>query len=137
MNRVETVVDEVLALGLYIILNAKHGSWIWADVTASNANHSQIEERFTRLWSQIRTRFVCKPNRFPEIASGTPISLLFSIRFRPFSVRQNNLEVQRRQSFATSVFYALPQQLHHYPKFRWRIRCLSSQHRASSLMEVV
>jgi len=63
MDRVETVVDEALALGLSVIVNAHHDSWIWADVTAANANYSQIEERFSRLWSQIGTRFACKSSR--------------------------------------------------------------------------
>jgi endoglucanase len=60
MDRVETVVDEALAVGLYVIVNVHHDSWVWADVTAANANYSQIEERFTRLWDQIGTRFACK-----------------------------------------------------------------------------
>ncbi|PMD33127.1 glycoside hydrolase family 5 protein [Hyaloscypha variabilis F] len=63
MDRVETVVDEALALGLSVILNAHHDSWIWADVTQSNANLTQIEEKFSRLWSQIATRFACKSSK--------------------------------------------------------------------------
>jgi endoglucanase len=63
MNRVETVVDEALALGFYVILNVHHDSWIWADVTVSNANLTLIEEKFTRLWSQIATRFACKSSK--------------------------------------------------------------------------
>jgi endoglucanase len=63
MNRVETVVDEALSLGLYVILNVHHDSWIWADVTATNANYSLIEEKFSRLWSQIGTRFACKSSK--------------------------------------------------------------------------
>jgi endoglucanase len=63
MDRVETVVDEALSLGLYVIVNAHHDSWIWADVTAVNANYSMIEEKFTRLWSQIGARFACKSSK--------------------------------------------------------------------------
>jgi endoglucanase len=63
MDRVETVVDEALATGAYVILNAHHDSWIWADVTAAGANYTEIEERFGRLWSQIGTRFACKPSK--------------------------------------------------------------------------
>ena len=57
------MVDEALALGFYVILNAHHDSWIWADVTASNANLTLIEEKFTRLWSQISMRFACKSSK--------------------------------------------------------------------------
>ena len=63
MNRVETVVDEALALGLYVVINAHHDSWIWADPTASGANITMINEKFGRLWSQIGTRFACKSSK--------------------------------------------------------------------------
>lgn len=59
MDRVETVVNEALSLGLYVIVNVHHDSWIWADVTAAGANYTMIEEKFFRLWSQIGTRFQC------------------------------------------------------------------------------
>ncbi len=39
MDRVETVVDEALARGLYVIVNVHPDFWIWADVTAPNANY--------------------------------------------------------------------------------------------------
>jgi endoglucanase len=63
MDRVETVVDQALALGVYVILNVHHDSWIWADITVPNANLTQIEEKFSRLWSQIGTRFACKSSK--------------------------------------------------------------------------
>ncbi|PMD63069.1 glycoside hydrolase family 5 protein [Hyaloscypha bicolor E] len=72
MDRVETVVDQALALGVSVILNVHHDSWIWADVTASNANLTQIEEKFTRLWSQIGTRFACKSSKLIFEAINEP-----------------------------------------------------------------
>lgn len=35
-------------------------SWIWADVTASGANLTMIEEKFYRLWYQVGTTLACK-----------------------------------------------------------------------------
>ncbi|OKP12249.1 Endoglucanase B [Penicillium subrubescens] len=35
-------------------------SWIWADVTASGANLTMIEEKFYRLWYQVGTKLACK-----------------------------------------------------------------------------
>jgi endoglucanase len=72
MNRVETVVDEALALGLYVILNVHHDSWIWADVSASGANYTMIEEKFMRLWTQIGTRFACKSSKLLFEAINEP-----------------------------------------------------------------
>jgi endoglucanase len=63
MDRVETVIDQALATGMYVILNAHHDSWIWADVTAAGANITAIEEQFTKLWAQIGTRFACKSSK--------------------------------------------------------------------------
>ncbi|RDW62026.1 hypothetical protein BP6252_11459 [Coleophoma cylindrospora] len=63
MDRVETVVDEALSLGLYVILNMHHDSWIWADVSASGANYTLIEEKFAASWSQIGARFACKSSK--------------------------------------------------------------------------
>jgi endoglucanase len=63
MDRVEDVVDQALNLGVYVILNVHHDSWIWADVTATNANLTLIEEKFSRLWTQIGTRFACKSSK--------------------------------------------------------------------------
>jgi hypothetical protein len=76
-------------------------------------------------------------NSLPKTTLGTPVSLLFSVRLRLFSMGENNLGVRRRQSFFTPRFLTLSQQLHQRPKFRQRIRCFSSQHGASSSMEVV
>ncbi|KAI9641613.1 hypothetical protein NHQ30_009466 [Ciborinia camelliae] len=63
MDRVETVVDQALATGMYVILNVHHDSWIWADVSASGANLTMIEEKFSALWSQIGTRMKCKSSK--------------------------------------------------------------------------
>jgi endoglucanase len=72
MDRVETVVDEALSLGFYVILNVHHDSWVWMDVTASGANYTMIEEKFTRLWSQIGTRFKCKSSKLLFEAVNEP-----------------------------------------------------------------
>jgi endoglucanase len=63
MDRVETVVDEALALGLWVVLNVHHDSWIWADPTVSGVNITMIDEKFGRLWAQIGTRFACKSSK--------------------------------------------------------------------------
>ena len=63
MDRVETVVDQVLARGFYAILNAHHDSWQWASLSASGANYTAIEEQFGRLWDQIGARFKCKSSK--------------------------------------------------------------------------
>ncbi|KAA8568251.1 hypothetical protein MFRU_034g00720 [Monilinia fructicola] len=63
MDRVETVVDQALATGLYVVLNVHHDSWIWADVSASGANLTMIEEKFSALWYQIGTRMKCKSSK--------------------------------------------------------------------------
>ncbi|QSZ37319.1 hypothetical protein DSL72_009417 [Monilinia vaccinii-corymbosi] len=63
MDRVETVVDQALAAGLYVVLNVHHDSWIWADVSASGANLTMIEEKFSALWSQIGQRMRCKSSK--------------------------------------------------------------------------
>ncbi|KAH6675169.1 glycoside hydrolase superfamily [Halenospora varia] len=60
MDRVETVVDQALSLGLSVVLNVHHDSWNWADVTATSANYTMIEEKFSHLWYQIGSRFACK-----------------------------------------------------------------------------
>ncbi|KAJ5754262.1 Immunoglobulin E-set [Penicillium manginii] len=60
LQRVSDVVDMSTSLGLYTIVNVHHDSWIWADVTASGANLTMIEEKFYRLWYQIGTKLACK-----------------------------------------------------------------------------
>jgi endoglucanase len=40
-------------------------SWIWADVTASGANLTMIEEKFYRTWVQIGETLACKS---PKVA---------------------------------------------------------------------
>jgi len=63
MNRVETVIDQALATGMYVVLNVHHDSWTWADVSAAGANITAIEEQFSSLWAQIGTRFACKSSK--------------------------------------------------------------------------
>ncbi|ESZ94173.1 glycoside hydrolase family 5 protein [Sclerotinia borealis F-4128] len=63
MDRVETVVDQALATGMYVILNVHHDSWTWADVSASGANLTMIEEKFSALWFQIGRRMRCKSSK--------------------------------------------------------------------------
>ncbi|KAF4624659.1 hypothetical protein G7Y89_g13512 [Cudoniella acicularis] len=63
LDRVETVVDEALSHDFYVILNAHHDSWVWVDFTATNVNLTQVEERFSRLWTQIGSRFACKSSK--------------------------------------------------------------------------
>jgi endoglucanase len=82
MDRVETVVDQALATGLYVVVNAHHDSWIWADPTASGANITMINEKFGRLWSQIGTRLACKSSR-----------LIFEPLNEPVGSTQANAEV--------------------------------------------
>ncbi|KAJ5981032.1 Immunoglobulin E-set [Penicillium waksmanii] len=60
LQRVSDVVDMATSLDLYTIVNVHHDSWIWADVTASGANITMIEEKFYRLWYQIGTKLACK-----------------------------------------------------------------------------
>lgn len=60
LQRVSDVVDMITSRGFYTIVNVHHDSWVWADVTASSANITQIEERFYQLWYQIGTKLACK-----------------------------------------------------------------------------
>ncbi|KAJ4358497.1 uncharacterized protein N0V89_003081 [Didymosphaeria variabile] len=60
LQRVSDVVDMITAREFYTIVNVHHDSWVWADVTASGANLTQIEEKFYRLWYQIGTKLACK-----------------------------------------------------------------------------
>lgn len=62
MDRVETVVDQVLDRGFWAILNVHHDSWVWADLGAG-ADYAMIEEKFGALWTQIGTRFACKSSK--------------------------------------------------------------------------
>lgn len=57
---ISDVVDEVIARDLYVLTNVHHDSWIWADVTATGANYTEIEEKFYRLWYQIGQKLACK-----------------------------------------------------------------------------
>ncbi|KAF2643346.1 endoglucanase B [Massarina eburnea CBS 473.64] len=60
LQRVEDVVDMVTARGLSVLVNVHHDSWVWADISASGANLTAIEERFYRIWYQIGTKLACK-----------------------------------------------------------------------------
>ncbi|BCS25048.1 putative extracellular endoglucanase [Aspergillus puulaauensis] len=62
LQRVSDVLDFITARDLYAIVNVHHDSWEWADVTASGANITLIEEKFYRLWYQIGTTLGCKSN---------------------------------------------------------------------------
>jgi endoglucanase len=63
LDRVETVVDEVLARGFYAIINVHHDSQLWANLATVGANYTLIEEKFKSIWTQIGARFECKPSQ--------------------------------------------------------------------------
>ncbi|KAJ2986148.1 hypothetical protein NUW58_g5164 [Xylaria curta] len=60
LQRVSDVVDMALDAGLYVLTNVHHDSWKWADVSASGANLTEIEERMYRTWLQIGEKLGCK-----------------------------------------------------------------------------
>ncbi|KAF2709458.1 glycoside hydrolase family 5 protein, partial [Pleomassaria siparia CBS 279.74] len=60
LQRVSDVIDMITTRGFYTIVNVHHDSWVWADISASGANLTQIEERFYKLWYQIGTKLACK-----------------------------------------------------------------------------
>ncbi|KAI0469465.1 putative cellulase [Xylaria cf. heliscus] len=60
LQRVSDVVDMALDAGLYVLTNVHHDSWQWADVSASGANLTQIEERMYQTWLQIGEKLGCK-----------------------------------------------------------------------------
>ncbi|XXH01006.1 hypothetical protein Hte_007357 [Hypoxylon texense] len=60
LQRVSDVVDMALENGLFVITNVHHDSWEWADVTASGANLTLIEEKLYRSWVQIGEKLGCK-----------------------------------------------------------------------------
>ncbi|ORY19903.1 endoglucanase D precursor [Clohesyomyces aquaticus] len=60
LQRVSDVLDMITSRGFYTIVNVHHDSWAWADVTATGANLTMIEEKFYRLWYQIGTKLACK-----------------------------------------------------------------------------
>ncbi|KAE8858405.1 hypothetical protein PTNB29_07620 [Pyrenophora teres f. teres] len=63
LQRVSDVVDMVTSRDLYAIVNVHHDSWTWADLTASGANVTAVEERLGRLWSQIGAKLACKSEK--------------------------------------------------------------------------
>ncbi|KAK4555133.1 hypothetical protein LTR86_007899 [Recurvomyces mirabilis] len=60
LQRVSDVVDESVSRGFHTIVNVHHDATDWADVTASGANYTAIEEKFYSLWYQIATKLACK-----------------------------------------------------------------------------
>jgi endoglucanase len=60
LQRVSDVVDESIAKGFYTLVNVHHDASSWANVAASGANYSAIEEQFYSLWYQIGTTLACK-----------------------------------------------------------------------------
>ncbi|KAH8649497.1 glycoside hydrolase superfamily [Tricladium varicosporioides] len=63
LDRVETIVDEVLDRGFYAIINVHHDSRLWADLTTTGANYTLIGEKFKSIWTQIGARFGCKSSK--------------------------------------------------------------------------
>ncbi|KAF4310013.1 putative extracellular protein [Botryosphaeria dothidea] len=70
LQRVEDVVDMITDRGFYTIVNVHHDSWVWADLTASGANYTLIEEKFYKLWYQIGEKLACKS----ELVAFEPIN---------------------------------------------------------------
>ncbi|CAG8247180.1 unnamed protein product [Penicillium olsonii] len=60
LQRVSDVVDQIVARGLYVVVDVHHDSWVWADVSQSGADLAMIEEKFYKLWYQIGTKLACK-----------------------------------------------------------------------------
>ncbi|KAI1767172.1 glycoside hydrolase family 5 protein [Hypoxylon sp. FL1150] len=60
LQRVSDVVDMALDNNLYVVTNVHHDSWEWADVSASGANLTMIEEKIYRTWVQIGEKLGCK-----------------------------------------------------------------------------
>ncbi|CAJ2509693.1 Uu.00g147190.m01.CDS01 [Anthostomella pinea] len=60
LQRVSDVVDMAVDAGLYVLTNVHHDSWEWADVSASGANLTMIEEKMHRTWVQIGETLGCK-----------------------------------------------------------------------------
>lgn len=63
LDRVETVIDEVLDRGLYAIVNVHHDSQMWANLATSGTNYTLIEEKFKSIWTQIGTKLGCKSSK--------------------------------------------------------------------------
>ena len=78
LQRVSDVVDMITSEGFYTIVNVHHDSWTWADVSASGANLTMIEEKFYRLWYQIGTKLACKGSQVAfEPINEPPVSTSF------------------------------------------------------------
>jgi len=63
LDRVESVVDEVLDRGFYAMINVHHDSQMWVNIATSDANYTLIEEKFKSIWIQIGARFGCKSSK--------------------------------------------------------------------------
>lgn len=63
LSRVSDVVDAALQRNLYALVNVHHDASDWANLGASGANYSMIEEKFYRLWYQIGQQLGCKSER--------------------------------------------------------------------------
>ncbi|KAI1359286.1 putative cellulase [Xylaria arbuscula] len=62
LQRVSDVVDAAVEAGLYVLTNVHHDSWQWADISASGANWTAIEEQMTQTWLQIGETLGCQPS---------------------------------------------------------------------------
>lgn len=60
LNRVETVVNDALEAGLYVIINTHHDNEIY---TPTEENREQAKAYLTAIWSQIGTHFADAPYR--------------------------------------------------------------------------
>ncbi|KAI0394337.1 glycoside hydrolase family 5 protein [Xylariaceae sp. FL0594] len=63
LKRVSDVVDMAVDAGLCVLTNVHHDSYRWADISASGANWTAIEERMYQTWFQIGTALGCKSSR--------------------------------------------------------------------------
>lgn len=61
MARVTTVVDEVIALGMPVIINMHGDAGNWADLE-STSDYTALEQQFSAMWTQIATNFACHSN---------------------------------------------------------------------------
>lgn len=122
-------------------------SWIWADVTASGANITMIEDKFYRLWYQIGTKLACKSSlvAFESIneppcddsTDGAEINTLNKIFLQAIndaggfnSQRVVNLVGGGEDSIKTSEWFVAPSgfsnpyaiQFHYYSPCKWMDR---------------
>ncbi|TID17047.1 putative extracellular protein [Venturia nashicola] len=62
LTRVSTVIDQITARNMSVIVNVHHDSWEWFDFTKdmSESNINTITSKFSALWKQIGTKLACK-----------------------------------------------------------------------------